>query len=44
MFVAAEKLGAAEALEIGLVSEIASDPLGRAIQLAMERDRMELSG
>ena len=44
MFVAAEKLGAAEALEIGLVSEIVSDPLGHAIQLAMERHRMELSG
>ena len=44
MFVAAEKLGAAEALEIGLVSEIVSDPLGHAIRLAMGRDRMEMSG
>ena len=34
MFVAAEKLGAAEALDARLVSEIAADPLGRCIELA----------
>ena len=36
VFTAAEKLHAAEALEIGLVSEIASDPLIRAIQLSSD--------
>lgn len=36
LFTAAEKLYAAEALEFGLVSEIASDPLIRAIQLSSD--------
>lgn len=36
MFAATEKLGAAEALDIGLVSEIAPDPLARCIELAEE--------
>lgn len=34
MFVAAEKLGAAEALDAGLVSEIVPDPLARCIEMA----------
>lgn len=34
MFVAAEKLGAAEALEAGLASDIVADPLARCIELA----------
>lgn len=34
MFVAAEKLGAAEAMEMGLVSEIVADPLARGIAIA----------
>lgn len=34
MFVAAEKLGAAEALDAGLVSEIVADPIIRCIELA----------
>ena len=34
MFAAADKLGAAEALEIGLVSEIVPDPILRAVQAA----------
>jgi enoyl-CoA hydratase/carnithine racemase len=34
MFVAAEKVGAAEALDAGLVSEIVADPLARCIELA----------
>ena len=33
MFLAAEKFGAAEALDAGLVREIAPDPLARAIEL-----------
>ena len=33
MFTAAEKIDAAEALEIGLVSEIAADPLARTLEL-----------
>lgn len=33
IFVAAEKVGAAEALDAGLVSEIAADPLARCIEL-----------
>jgi enoyl-CoA hydratase/carnithine racemase len=37
MFAAAEKVGAAEALEIGLVSEIVPDPLARAIQFTAEK-------
>ena len=36
VFTAAEKLHAAEALEIGLVSEIASNPLIRAFQLSSD--------
>lgn len=34
MFIAAEKLGAAEALDAGLVSEIVADPIIRCIELA----------
>lgn len=34
MFVAAEKLGASAALEVGLVSEIVADPVARCIELA----------
>jgi enoyl-CoA hydratase/carnithine racemase len=34
MFVAAEKIGAAAALDIGLVDELVADPLARAIELA----------
>lgn len=34
MFTAAEKIGAAEALDIGLVSEIVADPLAHCIQIA----------
>jgi len=37
LFAAAEKLHAAEALETGLVSDIAPDPLIRAIELISER-------
>lgn len=33
MFAAAEKLGAAEALEVGLISEIAANPLARCVEL-----------
>jgi enoyl-CoA hydratase/carnithine racemase len=33
MFVTAEKLGTAEALDAGLVSEIAPDPLARCMEL-----------
>jgi enoyl-CoA hydratase/carnithine racemase len=38
MFVAAEKLGAAEALDIGLVSDIAADPLARSIEIASRQE------
>lgn len=34
MFIAAEKLGAAEALNAGVVSEIVADPVGRCIEAA----------
>jgi len=44
MFVAAEKLGAAEALEIGLVSQIVSGPLAHAIELSSRGHRMQQSG
>lgn len=33
MFVAAEKLTAANALGVGLINEIADDPLARALEL-----------
>lgn len=36
MFLAAEKFGAAEALDAGLVREIAPDPLAKAIELTTE--------
>jgi enoyl-CoA hydratase/carnithine racemase len=38
MFAAAEKLGAAEALDAGLVREIAPDPLARAVELTTRRE------
>ncbi len=34
MFVAAEKIGAAAALDLGLVNELVADPLARAVELA----------
>jgi enoyl-CoA hydratase len=41
MFAAAEKIGAAEALDIGLVNELVPDPLARAIELASRACRNE---
>jgi enoyl-CoA hydratase len=37
MFAAAEKLGAAEALDAGLVSEIAANPVARCMELIAEK-------
>jgi enoyl-CoA hydratase/carnithine racemase len=41
MFVAAEKIGVAEALDMGLINEVVSDPLARAIEVASRACRNE---